>query len=108
MGGVRDGSEAIPGASHSEAATGEAATVLFNESQSRIVISSAPDNAEKVLSILQSENIPHHLLGRVGMKILRVRTAGSELSWSVADLYDDWFNSIGRAVETDKEPVRSL
>jgi hypothetical protein len=32
----------------------------------------------------------------------------SELSWSVDELYDDWFNSIRRAVESDTEPIRSL
>ena len=103
MGGVKDSSEAATSTSHSEVAT-----VLFNESQSRIVISCVPDNAEKILSILESENIPHVLLGRVATKILRIRTAGSELSWSIVDLYDDWFNAIRDAVETDNEPVRSL
>jgi hypothetical protein len=28
--------------------------------------------------------------------------------WSIADLYDDWFNAIRRAVETETEPVPSL
>ena len=107
-GGVKDSSEAVPNASHSEAATVEAATVLFNESQSRIVISCAPANAEKIQSILESENIPHVLLGQVATKMLRIRAAGSDLSWSIVDLYDDWFDAIRDAVETDNEPVRSL
>jgi len=86
----------------------EACATFFNESQSRIVISCAPNDAEKILSILQSENIPHRLLGRVATKTLRIRAAGSELSWSIVDLYDDWFNAIRRAVETETEPVPSL
>ena len=48
------------------------------------------------------------MLGRVGTETLRMRSADFELSWSIADLYDDWFNAIRRAVETDNEPVRSL
>jgi hypothetical protein len=72
------------------------------------VISCAPPNTEKIQSILESENILHVLLGQVGTKMLRIRTAGSELSWSIVDLYDDWFNAIRDAVETDNEPVRSL
>lgn len=87
---------------------GQAATVLFNESQSRIVISCTPANTEKVLSILGSKNASHILLGQVVTETLQIRVAGSELSWSVADLYDDWSNAIRRAVESDNEPIRSL
>jgi hypothetical protein len=72
------------------------------------VISCAPNDAEKVLSILQSKNIPHSLLGRVATKTLRIRVAGSEFSWPIVDLYDDWFNAIRRAVETETEAVPSL
>jgi hypothetical protein len=72
------------------------------------VISCAPKDAEKIVSILRSENIPHGLLGRVAKKMLRIRAAGSELSWSIVDLYDDWFNAIRRAVETETEPVPNL
>src|SRR5213594_1379767 len=42
-----------------------AATALFNESQSRIVISVAAENLEKTMSILQKRNIPHRKLGTV-------------------------------------------
>lgn len=81
---------------------------LFNESQSRIVISCAPDEAEKVISTLDSKNIPHRRLGEVSTGTLSVKTSGSELSWPVETLYDDWFNAIRRAVESEAEPVRSL
>ena len=81
---------------------------LFNESQSRIVISCAENEAEQILSILRSKNIPHSLLGHVAAKTLRIKTAHTELSWPVDDLYDDWFHAIRRAVETDMEPVPSL
>jgi phosphoribosylformylglycinamidine synthase subunit PurL len=73
---------------------------LFNESQSRIVISCAPDDVEKARSILRSKSIPHSLLGQVTNKTLRIKTPGSELSWPIDALYDDWFNAIRRAVET--------
>jgi phosphoribosylformylglycinamidine synthase len=86
----------------------EACATFFNESQSRIVISCAPNDAEKILSILRSENIPHSLLGRVATKALQIRAVGSELLWPIVDLYDDWFNAIRRAVETEREPVPSL
>jgi phosphoribosylformylglycinamidine synthase len=81
---------------------------LFNESQSRIVISCAPGDAEKVLSMLSSKNVPHHRLGEVATKTLSIKTADAELSWPVETIYDDWFNAIRRAVESEAEPVRSL
>jgi phosphoribosylformylglycinamidine synthase len=81
---------------------------LFNESQSRIVISCAVSDAEKVLAILRSRNVPHGRLGEVTTKMLSIKASGSELSWAVETLYDDWFNAIRRAVESDAEPVRSL
>jgi phosphoribosylformylglycinamidine synthase II len=84
------------------------ATVLFNESQSRIVISCAHDVAGKVLSRLEAKNIPHSRLGQVTPKTLSIKLAGSELSWPIETLHDDWFHAIRRAVESDAEPVRSL
>jgi phosphoribosylformylglycinamidine synthase len=81
---------------------------LFNESQSRIVISCAANNAEKVVSMLQAKNVPHNRLGEITTKTLSIKASGSELAWPIETLYDDWFNAIRRAVESDAEPVRSL
>ena len=81
-----------------------AATVLFNESQSRIVISCAPHDAEKVLAKLRAKSIPHQRLGEVTGGTLSI----NEFSWPIETIYDDWFNAIRRAVESDVEPVRSL
>ena len=38
-----------------------AATVLFNESQSRIVISCAPNDTGKITAMLTAKNIPHQI-----------------------------------------------
>ena len=78
--------------------------MLFNESQSRIVISCAPADAAKVLATLKSKNVPHRKLGEVAGDTLAI----NELSWPVAQIHDDWFNAIRRAVESEAEPVRSL
>ena len=85
-----------------------ATTVLFNESQSRIVISCSPGDAEKVLSMLGSKNVPHQRLGVVARTTLSIQTSDAELSWPIETIYDDWFNAIRRAVESEAEPVRSL
>jgi phosphoribosylformylglycinamidine synthase subunit PurL len=92
----------------SHAAHRAAATVLFNESQSRIVISCAPDDAEKILGMLGSKNIPHQKLGEVTRHTLSIKLPDAEFSWPIETLHDDWFNAIRRAVESEAEPVRSL
>jgi phosphoribosylformylglycinamidine synthase II len=85
-----------------------AVTALFNESQSRIVISCAPNNAEEVLSTLESKNVPHQKLGSVGTETLSIKTGDENFAWRTAEIHDDWFNAIRRAVESEAEPVRSL
>ncbi|HET9368321.1 MAG TPA: AIR synthase related protein, partial [Candidatus Udaeobacter sp.] len=86
------------------------ATALFNESQSRIVISIAPENLQNTMSMLQERQIPFQQLGRVGGNQLRIRLGSEEFSWPVGDLYDDWWNAIRRAVESDSaaEGIPSL
>ena len=92
-------------ASHSEAAT-----VLFNESQSRIVISVAPENLQRTMSILQERQIPFQQLGKVGGNRLRIRLGSEEFSWPITDLHEDWWNAIRCAVESDSaaEGIPSL
>jgi len=87
-----------------------AATALFNESQSRIVISVAPENLQKTMSILHEGQIPFQQLGKVDGNQLRIRLGSEEFSWPVADLHDDWWNAIRRAVESDSgaEGIPSL
>jgi phosphoribosylformylglycinamidine (FGAM) synthase-like enzyme len=82
--------------------------VLFNESQSRIVISCAPKDAEKITVSLASKNVPHQKLGEVARDTLAIKLPDIELSWPIETIHDDWFNAIRRAVESDAEPVRSL
>src|SRR5438067_3663755 len=86
----------------------DAATLLFNEAQSRVIISCEPKNTERVLSELKSKNIPHAQIGSVITDSLRVTVNDENLSWRVAELHDLWWNSIRRAVESDSEPIPSL
>ena len=98
------------GAPLSGAAAGAAATTLFNESQSRIVISVTPADLEKTISILEKAVVPFHKLGKVGGDQLRIEVGDQKLAWPIADLYDDWWNSIRRLVESDScaEGIPSL
>ena len=89
------------------AADTPATTVLFNESQSRIVISVAPADLEKVMAILCQSAVPFEQVGRVDSDQLRIQVNEREFAWQIADLYDDWFNAIDRAVEQE-ESIPSL
>jgi phosphoribosylformylglycinamidine synthase II len=80
--------------------------VLFNESQSRIIISITPKNLEKTMSLLQERGLPHRQLGIVDGDELRVRTNNEDFRWKVADLYDGWWNAIRHAVESDSSAER--
>ena len=87
-----------------------ATTVLFNESQSRILISVAPENLGNTMSILRDRDVPSQHLGQVGDNKLRIQVNGENFAWAIADLYDNWWNSIGRLVEGDSfaERIPSL
>jgi phosphoribosylformylglycinamidine synthase II len=89
-------------------ASTDAAAVLFNEAQSRIIISCEPKNAERILSELKSKNIPHAQIGSVIADDLRISVNGENLSSPIAELHDLWWNAIQRAVESDSEPIPSL
>jgi phosphoribosylformylglycinamidine synthase len=74
---------------------------LFNEAQSRILISVAAENLEQTISKLHEAGVPHSHLGRVSGNELRIRIDNDTFRWPVSDLYDDWWNAIRRAVEGD-------
>jgi phosphoribosylformylglycinamidine synthase II len=105
-----DGAEVAVSAATNERANTRASTlqILFNESQSRIVISTAPANVEHTISILRKRGVPFQKLGKIGGAELRIRANGKTFRWSVIDLYDDWFNAIRRAVEGETERIPSL
>ena len=97
---------AVPAASSEYLAGDTPATALFNESQSRIVISVTPENLEKTMSILQKGDVPHQRLGAVTGDELRIRANTENFRWPITDLYDDWWNSIRRLVESDSSAER--
>jgi phosphoribosylformylglycinamidine synthase len=72
--------------------------VLFNETQSRIVISTMPENVVTVLQFMQSRNLPAHRLGTVGGDELRIVVANETLRWPLCEIHDDWYDAITNAV----------
>jgi phosphoribosylformylglycinamidine synthase II len=96
----------VSGAGDSSNGAGTAATTLFNESQSRIVISVAPEDVEKTTSMLRERDVPFHQLGKVGGDELRIRVNNEDFRWAISDIHDDWWNAIGHAVESDSSGER--
>src|SRR5438876_1081565 len=90
-------------ASHSDAAT-----VLFSESQSRIIVSVAPADLEKTMSILRESAVSFEQLGKVSAEELCIRVNDETFRWQITDLHDDWWNAIRRAVEEETERIPSL
>jgi phosphoribosylformylglycinamidine synthase subunit PurL len=90
-----------------DASHSEAATVLFNESQSRIVISVTPQNLDNAIAMLHERDVPFQQLGKVGGDELQIRIDEQTFRWRVAEIYDEWWNAIRRAVERD-ERIPSL
>ena len=72
--------------------------ILFNESQSRIVLSTVPENADAVLQLAHERGVPAYRLGRVGGDSLDIATAGESLRWPVREIYNDWHDAIANAV----------
>jgi phosphoribosylformylglycinamidine synthase len=72
--------------------------LLFNESQSRIVISTVPANAEMVLQLCQSRSVPAHRLGTVGGNQLQITAGKTILRWPIHEIYHDWYDSIANSV----------
>jgi phosphoribosylformylglycinamidine synthase len=72
--------------------------ILFNESQSRIVISVAPENLKRTMSILQEGGAPHRQVGTVTGDELRIRANNANFRWPIVDLCDGWSSAIRRAI----------
>ena len=75
--------------------------LLFNEAQSRIVISVAEGDAAATLALLQESGVPALRLGVVGGEFLSIGIGRESLRWSVGELFDDWYHSIERSLEAE-------
>ena len=75
------------------------AALLFGESQSRIILGIAPENADRVLAALAAAKIPHSRLGTVGGDKLSITAHGVTLAATLAEVSDPFEHSIERAME---------
>jgi phosphoribosylformylglycinamidine synthase II len=72
--------------------------LLFGETQSRVVITCTPLDAVKVVERAKLLGVPAVQIGKVGGDRLSVKTATGEFSVPTADLHDQWWNAIARAM----------
>jgi hypothetical protein len=54
----------------------------------------------------RERGLPFQQLGKVGGNELRIQIGDQKFAWPIADLYDDWWNSIRRLVESDSSAER--
>lgn len=60
--------------------------VLFNETQSRALITVRPENVGAVLSILEAKGVPAERIGTVGGSSLTLNVSDKKIVWAVSDL----------------------
>ena len=68
---------------------------LFSESQSRVVVSCAPDKVDTVLDMLTEADVPFSVLGDVGGERIVVK---DKLDLELSEVTDVWSNSLLKAV----------
>ena len=75
-------------------------TLLFGETQNRVVITVSPQDAGRVLKQCQILGVPAQRLGTVGGETLSIRSGTAALEAPVAELHDIWWNAIARSTST--------
>ncbi|HEY0790978.1 MAG TPA: phosphoribosylformylglycinamidine synthase subunit PurL [Chthoniobacterales bacterium] len=74
--------------------------LLFNEDQSRVVVSTRPEEASRVLRLAEQAGVPARKLGQVGGPTLVVHADGKAYRWDMEQAFDLWYGAIGRAMAT--------
>jgi phosphoribosylformylglycinamidine synthase len=76
--------------------------LLFSESPSRIVISFAPENLEKIQAIAEEIDCPLAVIGTIGGENLKIKTNQAEaISASIAELELIWSSSLEKQLENN-------
>ena len=72
--------------------------ILFNETQSRIVLSVAATNLSAVLLLLEMRGVPAQRLGTVGGTSLQITLNDQSIHWPIAELHQTWYHAIANAM----------
>jgi len=76
--------------------------LLFGETQSRALLTCAPDQVDALLGLLESHGVSARKIGTVGGEALSVRVTGAmsrSLSWPVTELYRVWDELLGSCLK---------
>jgi phosphoribosylformylglycinamidine synthase len=71
---------------------------LFNESQSRILVSVSAGNAAAVQALFSWRGIPVQRLGTIGGQTLEIDCGKAHISWPCSELHAAWHGSIARCM----------
>ncbi len=75
-----------------------AESLLFGETPSRIIVTFAPENLEKVKEVIG--DCPHSIIGKVASENLLIKISGEEkISTSISELETAWKNSLEKQLE---------
>ena len=73
--------------------------LLFGESPSRIVVSFAAENLEKIQTIAEQTNCPFSLIGKVGGEHFKININDAEvISAPIAELENDWATALEKRI----------
>jgi phosphoribosylformylglycinamidine synthase len=70
--------------------------VLFNEDQSRVIVSVSSNDAIAAEAICRQRGVPVVRLGQVGGAALVLTTGESTVRWSLDQLFNSWYTAIAR------------
>jgi phosphoribosylformylglycinamidine synthase len=73
--------------------------LLFGETQGRIIISTHPLDAVKVVERAKLLGVPATCIGVVGGEKMEIKLSSGEYSWPLTELHDLWWNSLARAMK---------
>jgi len=76
--------------------------LLFNESQSRVVVSVKPENLDALLALVKKDGVPAQRLGTVTTESsLQIAADGQSYTWALSDLQHAWGGTIGRLMGSE-------
>jgi phosphoribosylformylglycinamidine synthase II len=73
--------------------------ILFNETQSRVIVSVASNNVEELEQLCEENDLDFNRLGEVGGAVLTIEAGDDVVHWKIDELHNSWYNSIRCAME---------
>jgi len=96
--GPQSSSPASPGETAAPRPAVRLDALLFGETQSRVAVTCAPLDANKIIERAKLMGVPAARIGTVGGDKLTLKAAAGESTWPLPGLHDLWWNSISRAM----------